>query len=217
MENRRISLKGACVLIALLMVLLALTGYYVGSRWFWLKNISYYDYKTANLKKLLDEQPDSGAIRAEIAMTSYLKGDTKQSIKMLEGVLKEEAGNSKAALYLGIILSEQQNYSKAIDLLTGYLKDNQDFTTKIAYESLGKSYMGTGQYELALKYLKLAENRDPGNPEIYYNLGRTYEQLGKPQDAMFSYEKALQISGSYPDAEKALIELEEKMFQKNNY
>lgn len=212
----RIRWKTASVFIGLLVILLALTGYYVGYRGIWLAHVNYYDYKTASLKKILDRQPDSGSTRAELAMTSYLKGDIRESIGVLREVLKNEPNNSKAILYLGLILGEQKNYKESIDLLTKYVKGHQDFTTRIAYEGLGKSFMGTGQYESALKYLELAASRDPGNASVYYNLGRTYEQLNKPKNAMFAYEKALQISGSYPEAETALINLENKMLEKGN-
>ena len=211
----KIKWKTASVFIGLLVILLALTGYYVGYR-YWFAQVNYYDYKTASLKKILDRQPDSGSTRAELAMTSYLKGDVQESIEMMREVLKTEPQNDKAALYLGLILGEQKNYRESIDLLTSYVKNHQDFTTRIAYEGLGKSLMGTGQYESALKYLELAASRDPGNASIYYNLGRTYEQLNKPKNAMLSYERALQISGSYPEAETALINLENKMLGKGN-
>lgn len=211
--ERRIRRKRAFALIGSLGIVLTLTIFYAGNRWLWAENVSYYDYKTAGLQ-FLNKQTGSASIRAEIALNSYLKGDTLQSVKMLREVLTKEPQNGKATLYLGLILTEQKEYRESIALLTKYIKDNQDFTSRIAYESLGESYMGTGQYDLALEYLKLAAARDPGNPLVYYNLGRTYEQLKKPKDAMFSYEKALQISGSYPDAQKALSELETKTFRK---
>lgn len=212
----KIRWKTASVFIGILVIVLALLGYYVVYRGIWLSRMNYYDYKTANLKKILDRQPGSGSTRAEIAMTSYLKGDIQQSIEMLREVLENEPENDKAVLYLGLILGEQMNYKESIELLTRYVNNHQDFTTRIAYEGLGKSFMGTGQYESALKYLELAAGRDPGNAAIYYNLGRTYEKLNKPKNAMLSYEKALQISGSYPEAETALIYLENKMLEKGN-
>lgn len=215
--DRRISLKKSCVLIGLLVILIASAGYYVGNRWLWFENVNYYDYRSANLAKMLDKKPGSADVRAELAMTNYLEGEIKQSIEFLREVLKSEPTNGRATLYLGLILSEQKNYTESIAFLTRYIKENQDFTANIAYETLGKSYMGTGQYEAALKYLKLAETRNPSNPVLHYNLGQTYEKLNDPKNAMFSYEKALQISGGYPEAEKALIELEEKIFQKINH
>lgn len=208
--EKRINRNKALVFVGLFAVALALAGYYIGDRWFWAPHKNYYEKQIDNLKKLLRQNPGTNDIRAQLAMTSYLKGETAKAKGILRDILTKEPNNGTAALYLGLILSEQKEYKESIQLLNGYVKQNQGLETRIALLYLGRDYLAAGNYSLALKYLKIAAERDPGNPVVYYNLGQTYEKLNDKKNTIASYEKALKISNNYPEADEALKALLKK-------
>ncbi len=202
--DRTIDRNKAIVLIGIILVVVTITGYAVGNRWFWVDNKNYYEYQIDNLKESLRKQPESNSIRVNLAMANYLNGDDTKSIGILRNILTEEPGNEPATLYLGLILSEQKEFKESVGLLTGYVKQNQGLETRIAYLYLGRDYLALGKNDLALKYLGYAAARDPGNPVVYYCQGQAYEQLKDKKNAIAAYERALRISPDYTEAENAL-------------
>lgn len=57
-----------------------------------------------------------------------------------------------------------------------------------------------GDHALAVNYLKKAIDTNPRYAEAYTLMGNCLECLGKPEDAIVSYDKALQIDASFADA-----------------
>jgi serine/threonine protein kinase/cytochrome c-type biogenesis protein CcmH/NrfG len=54
--------------------------------------------------------------------------------------------------------------------------------------------------ELAIRDFQAAQELDPENHEIYFQLGRAYTKCGKYDDALNQYEQSLALSGDNPDA-----------------
>lgn len=205
--EKRVNRNKSLVMIAVILILLNILGFYIGNRWFWVKTESYYENKMSNLKHMLKDNPGSKDIEAEMAMTSYLNGDSKAAVKQLREILNRAPDNSSAQFDLGVILSEQKQFNEAISLLDKYIKKNHGLETRIAYLYLGRCYLDTGKYDLALKNLKIASEMDPGNPVVHYHLGQTYEKLNNRKKALRSYEKALEINHDYLEADRAIISL----------
>ncbi len=202
--NKRISRSKALVLVAILVVIMVLFGFYIGERWFWVKDQSLFEYRIESLKGQLAENPEPNSIRAELAMTYYLDGQADKGETVLRQVLADEPENDTAVLYLGLILSEQKNYRESIEFLTRYLEKNQGLETRIALLYQGRNYLETGDHSLAASTLRKAVERDPANPVAYYYLGQAYEKLNDRQNAINAYERALAINKDYTDAELAL-------------
>ncbi len=202
--DKKIARDKALFFLGVFLVLVAIAGYYIGDRWFWVPNKTYYENRIDNLKEVMKNYPGSNNVRAEMAMTDYLKGNTEKSIGSLKDIITQEPNNEVAAFYLGLIQCEQQEYRESIGLLTRYLRSHQGLETRLALLYLGRDYLAVGKYDLAVKNLVEAARRDPGNPVTYYYLGQTYEQLKNRKKAIESYEKALSISNNYVEADTAL-------------
>lgn len=205
--EKRVSRNKSLAVIVLILILLNILGFYIGNRWFWVKTENYYENKVSNLKQMLKDNPGSKDVEAELAMTSYLNGDSETAVKQLREVLQRDPNNSSAQFNLGVILSEKKQFNEAIVFLNKYLRKNRGLEARIAYLYLGRCYLDTGKYDLALKNLKIAAERDPGNPVVLYYLGQTYEKLNNRKGAIRSYEKALEINSEYLEADRALISL----------
>lgn len=57
-----------------------------------------------------------------------------------------------------------------------------------------------GEHIIAVNYLGQAIDKHPGYTEAYYLLGNCQECLDKNEDAIASYDKALQIDPTHADA-----------------
>ena len=57
-----------------------------------------------------------------------------------------------------------------------------------------------GHTDLAIADLNLAEKNDPDLPEIYINRGMVYRDLGKNDEAIQDFSKAIKIDPSFSTA-----------------
>src|ERR1700747_3288737 len=59
----------------------------------------------------------------------------------------------------------------------------------------GKQAFERGEYEAALKQFQRANLLAPA-PSLSYNIGKTYEALGRFNDAALAYERYLELAGT---------------------
>lgn len=71
-------------------------------------------------------------------------------------------------------------------------------------EQIGEKYLAAGDAGQALKYLTVAERKQPENPSIQYYLGLAYNARFMPQIAIRHLEKALELKPNYSEASNAL-------------
>lgn len=72
---------------------------------------------------------------------------------------------------------------------------------------LGKFYFLSGKYEAAISEFLKAQKFDPKNPDIYYNLGITYEAKNEQGKAKEMYLKCLELNDKYTLAKEHLDKL----------
>jgi tetratricopeptide (TPR) repeat protein len=61
-------------------------------------------------------------------------------------------------------------------------------------------YISTKKTEEAMKYLSLAIEADPTNASYYFAKGSLLDGMGRQDDAIKSYEKAIELNKEYYDA-----------------
>jgi type IV pilus assembly protein PilF len=83
-------------------------------------------------------------------------------------------------------------------------RDPSDNYTTSQLQQTGERFMGAGDLGQALKYLSLAEKRQPNSAVIQYDLGLAYYERGLKLDAFNHLKKALALKPDYAEAENAL-------------
>jgi len=73
-----------------------------------------------------------------------------------------------------------------------------------AIKNLGEAYLRQGNYRLALKKLKEAEELYPADHILHDDLGLTYLYLKETDQAIFHFKKALEIKDDYAPARNNL-------------
>lgn len=110
---------------------------------------------------------------------------------------------------LGLAFKEMGLYDEAIAQFQLALRGIDD-PLKI-YEELGDCFILKGSHTIALKVLqgalRLSEGRGGELLGIYYLLGRTYEELGKGDEARDAYERVLALDLEFRDAAERLANL----------
>ncbi|TXT63676.1 MAG: Tetratricopeptide repeat containig protein [Promethearchaeota archaeon] len=110
----------------------------------------------------------------------------------------------KAQLEKAISLRKEEEYEQAIKLLENlYGNYPEDESVKKRLVDTLIQYAGNlndefvREYNKALEILLNALDIDPKNYRAFYNLGITYHNLGKNEDALDALNKALEIKSDY--------------------
>lgn len=162
-----------------------------------------------------------GAINT--AYCYYLKGDYTRSLRYLseaEQMMKEKEYLNQANVYslLANIFYKQGNYNKAKQYFEKALHESKQTQTSYIAESylgLGRVSMAENDYKLALFYLNKGlnistnKNNAVHRRDLYYEISRCYESLGRSQEALDVYKKFVKENDSIfnKDKEYALAEL----------
>ncbi|MBN1581613.1 MAG: tetratricopeptide repeat protein [Anaerolineae bacterium] len=78
-----------------------------------------------------------------------------------------------------------------------------------AHETLGWAYYLAGNADLALKSLVQARQLEPLEPRIHYRLGEVYRALGRQEEAIASYQRAIDLDWNGSVGKKAHWALED--------
>lgn len=102
-------------------------------------------------------------------------------------------------------------YSAAIALYLALLKDNPEDANIL--NPLGVAYIQQGKPELAEPYLLKATSQAKPSADYFYNHGLCLAQLGRLNEAVDAYQKAIELKPSYPAALSNLANLRRDMGQ----
>lgn len=139
--------------------------------------------------------------------TLYAQTRNPQALRLAEALLKidkEKAG--KQALFIkGLYYTYNNEKLQAINFFDQAL--GQNYTFMEAYREKAIALYDLGKYNEALAVLDKAVTLQNNFDEGYYYRGRTLEKLGRKQEAVESYQRALMYDPEYIEAKDALARL----------
>ncbi len=109
--------------------------------------------------------------------------------------------DSSQALYfsrIGDLFFEHQDISGSIPWFTEALK--RDPHDPLTHLKMGKLFIYTKEYTSAFKMINKVLRDDVYNPEAYYLKGIAYKDMGKADEAISSFQTAIQVDPLYRDA-----------------
>ena len=134
----------------------------------------------------------------------YAQTKNPMAITMADELLKVPKGRAdKQALFIkGLYFSYAGDYAKAISFFNNCLA--LDYMDVMAYREKAICLYHMANYNDAIKSLEKAVALQSTYDEGYYWLGRCYEKLNKPKEAVMNYQTALQIDPDYTEAKDGL-------------
>ena len=140
--------------------------------------------------------------------TVYAEVKNEKAINIANGLLKVNRIKwGKDAMFLkGLYYNYSNDKKKAISYFDSSLQ--MDFTYMFAYREKAIALYDLGKYEEALTTLKRAVTIQNNFDEGYYWMGKCYEKLHKPDDAIQSYQNALLYDKNFIEAREALERLQ---------
>jgi tetratricopeptide (TPR) repeat protein len=116
-----------------------------------------------------------------------------QAKKSFEEAIRLDPKFSDAYLHLAIVYMENEQWAKAIDLLTVPANDIMYPRKDLALDNLGWCHHRMGDNVKAIQSLVSATAENPKLCHAWYNLGRIYKSEGRFIEAMRSLEQITRI------------------------
>ncbi|MEP6584482.1 MAG: tetratricopeptide repeat protein [Ginsengibacter sp.] len=139
--------------------------------------------------------------------TVYAEVRNVKSLIIADALLKTNRSKSgKEAFFVkGLYYNHTNEKKKAINYFDSSL--HLDFTYMYAYREKAIALYDLSKYDEALQALKRAVTIQNNFEEGYYWMGKCYEKLQQPDDAIQSYQNALLYDKDFIEAREALERL----------
>lgn len=140
--------------------------------------------------------------------TVYAEVKDRKAMAIADNIATvSKAKYGKDAFFLkGLYYTYSGNKPKAISYFDSSL--NVDFTYMYSYREKAIALYDLGKYQQALTTLKRAVTIQNNFEEGYYWMGKCYEKLHQPDDAIQSYQNALLYDKNFVEAREALDRLQ---------
>ena len=122
--------------------------------------------------------PPESASRLVQARGLIEHGQFEQAKNLIEDQLKLDPGDVEAYNLLGIVDTNQKNYSQAEEAFEQALR--VDPGSKTTHNNLGSLYVAQQKFDLAEKEFNTVLKTSPGNRDANYNLGLLLMAKGSP-------------------------------------
>ncbi len=197
----------------------------------WLLTHPLPDTRIKNVKKLISHLDINRPLKEDSQQFHRIKEKlqkTKQSFDLYYKAIEKLKKNKKIAALnlLNKAIKLYPNNNAALSMKAFLLLDEEQFKegTELAVKACkldnmffrphffaGYGYFKLKNYSESIRYLERARELIPDFPDVYYFLGRDYEELDRIPEAVKNYRKALQLTdgkrGWEKDAQRRLQKL----------
>ena len=105
---------------------------------------------------------------------------------------------AKMFLYIANIYQKTEQPEKYLEIVKEGRAKHPEDADLIVYEL--NYYLQNDKFEEAENNLKLAIEKEPDNKQLHFSLGVVYDNLGRMDDAVAAYERAIAIDSEYFDS-----------------
>jgi len=127
----------------------------------------------------------------EAYYTSRIERDIPKRIRILEDIVEKYPKEKPVFLTLGVVYHSIQRYDDAIDALNSALELDPNYGA--ALNMIAYVYSHLGDFDKALDYFAKYATASPGDPNPYDSMAETYFRMGRLDDAIETYQIALEI------------------------
>ena len=162
------------------------------------------------LKAHLKDDPfDVRAIRMLAELAARI-GRLKDSETLLRRAIEIAPGFTAARSNLAMVLGRMGRPAEALELLDGMVRDEPD---SIGGINLRAATLGRlGDFEEAIKLYEAALSKDPRQPAVWLSYGHMLKTIGRQNDGIAAYRKAIELKPALGDAWWSLANLKTVRF-----
>lgn len=145
----------------------------------------------AQLRKILELNPAHETALIQYFALSKKAGSTDEAYTRIVNAVNTNKDQQSLKIIQAGALLELNNTSEAIAILTSIPQSERSYVT--AQELLGKIYIKTGQYELALTHVKNWREKTPSSPAPHQAVISVMAKMGDLKGALEENQKALKL------------------------
>lgn len=154
------------------------------------------------LRDGLDSNKDNVSLMSKLGITLTEANQSKEAIGILKRCTEIEDFNPEYWNYLGIAFYKTGNFRPALEAYNKALELDDDYA--LACNNIGDIYLTVylkrqdrRAYNLAVRNFKRAIELDPKLASAYNGLGAAYKKANRIDDAIFIWEKSLELKPDY--------------------
>ncbi|MCF8721926.1 tetratricopeptide repeat protein [Nitrospina gracilis] len=148
----------------------------------------------AVLEQAIAVQPDSESLRLRLGLLYMKQKRFDPAIEQFEAAIRGGTQNPVAYYNAGLALVEQKRGAQAVPFLERIIQ-GENLPGKYYY-LLGRAYHQAGRLDDALKQLRLAVKKDPGNALAYNRMGEVYWDMKSYFFADVAFQQAYQADNA---------------------
>jgi tetratricopeptide (TPR) repeat protein len=153
-----------------------------------------YDEAEKHLHTYLESNPKSIPGLQTIGSLYYRMGKEDDGDKYFDSIKKIDPENSDYMMEIACALSDNQDYSKAIDKIEKYLHKNPD--NKKANKILGDIHFEKGDFESSIGVYSKLKEQFPDDGGILASLAKVYNKKGERQEAIQTVDNLVNLQGN---------------------
>ncbi|MDD2562612.1 MAG: tetratricopeptide repeat protein [Salinivirgaceae bacterium] len=162
-----------------------------------------YDSAVSDLMKAVTSDPNYYEAHNMLGLLkSYIRDDL--AIDFFNNAINIKPNLIEPRYNLGYYYQSTGRGVKAIEQYK-YILQNIDSTALDPMFNIGYIYQEFKEYQQSIKFFKLASLLYPNEARVFYQLGRSYENVGNREEAIENYQRAVSIA---PEMEIAFDALE---------
>jgi tetratricopeptide (TPR) repeat protein len=161
----------------------------------------------------LKADPTAQSVKARLAGIHFSLGDMPNALRYAEEVANGSSQDVHILTHMAGILASGGQAEKALGVLNRAIE--QDPETGEAYFSKGLLLLNLKRQAEAEEAMRAGLARSPDVAVGHYHLGRVLLESGKAEEAMASFERAINVNSSFEPAYLALASMYESRREKN--
>lgn len=133
-----------------------------------------------------------------LSLQAGADADSKKSLEYAEELVARYPRDERAHVLLGVLYSNQQDFSKSIPELTKAIEINPNYSP--AYNLLGYAYMPLEKYPDAERAFKKYIELVPNDPNPYDSYAEMLMKTGRFDESIAQYQKALSVDPHFSNS-----------------
>jgi len=128
-----------------------------------------------------------------------------KALALLNEANAKKSGNADVLFKIAYILQKSGDNNEAIKYYKEALEIDRD--NEYIHNSMASIYKQNGEYTSAKLHLQASLEIDNQNPITYYNYGNLYVEMEHQDEAIYMYEKAVELNPDFQEAKEELEKL----------
>lgn len=156
-----------------------------------------YTNALIELTEAVQLDPDNPEVLYNLGLAYLGKRRPDLSVKQFQRAIELKPNYSSARNDLGVAFIELKRWDQAIEQFRIVKDDIFYANTENAAINLGLAYLGKGDFSKAMDELAIVASSNPSNPIAKVAMGRVLFAMGKTEQALAEFQRALRLYKEY--------------------